>query len=113
MRRQQPLRSVRTVRTRTVVFKLNYQINQYPKKSLIVSLGVNPAPDLVRIQSVTVIIDSKVISGSKVWETYLNMTYIYLFYYIMEEFKKKIKELEEKVKELEMKLTQILNYISI
>ena len=36
-----------------------------------------------------------------------------MFYYIMEEFKKKIKELEEKVKELEMKLTQILNYISI
>jgi hypothetical protein len=45
-------------------------------------------------------IDSKVISGI-------------MFYYIMEEFTKKIKELEEKVKELEMKLTQILNYISI
>ena len=36
-----------------------------------------------------------------------------MFYYIMEEFKKKIKELEEKVKELEMKLTQILTYISV
>jgi hypothetical protein len=44
---------------------------------------VNPVPDLVRIHSVTVIIDSKVISGSKVWETYLNMTYInfVLLYY--------------------------------
>jgi hypothetical protein len=63
-------------------------------------IHVNPVPDLVRIQSVTVIIDSKVISGI-------------MFYYFMEEFKKKIKELEEKVKELEMKLTQILNYISI
>ena len=39
-------------------------------------IRVNPAPDLVRIQSVMVIIDSKVISVSKVWETYLNMTYI-------------------------------------
>ena len=63
-------------------------------------IRVNPAPDLVRIQSVTVIIDSKVISGSKVWETYLNMTYINYVLLHYGRIKKNIKELEEKVKEL-------------
>jgi hypothetical protein len=58
---------------------------------------VNPVPEIVRMQRVTVIIDSKVISDSKVWEPYLNMTYINYVLLYHGRIKKKIKELEEKV----------------